>query len=1308
MMTKRHTKLSLILPLLAVMLIALFTCAACSSSAYAIKLERSAITLDKGETANLEYQLTKNGEEDTETEVVVSLSGDSVTYSEETKKITAVKAGKSELTLSVKGNSKTTAKLTVNVPLYEIEIKGGASQKADFGGEDIVEYTVLKDGTKVTDKKVIVSVEGDALKYEKVGNRIYFVKEGTAKVKAALESDPSVFAEKTYTVEKSFWNSGDHQVNKDGMTITDNSVYIPGGNGSQYFLGVLEGGTKYLFKTKLTIPSPSALGSQTVGVTHDLDRNNAGLWFGINSPDGANGGKYRIYVKNFYGGWAGQDFVKYTNVEFSSDTVEVITVRDGNKFWFSIDGYCGTFTLPAAGDKNYISADTQTWAGIFSQERKLTATDFSYTLDEEAIAEAKTLCESPVAKFEITNSGVNKLVKGTSFTYTAKVIASDPANVPAVDWSLDKSAMTSGADGTAIADGTLMLAADAAGVVTVVATCGGKEVRIDVAILSESLADENETVKVDGGVVLGADGTVTFTEEFNYNNATLGDTDYTEVYYSATLKNKVKGDFEFAFTLTDMKSSATPKFMVSLGNSLGNFIFTSNGVSVKTQYVDTATKEFMEGALTAQFAAADTLEVVIKVVGGHYKVTVNGTELDFGGKDPVRRVEDYGAERPVLFTTGAGTSVKVSAISLTDKADADFIVLNDNTTVVTGGIQSVMIPPVNNSWVGKDKGLSTTFWGGLLPEGDYTVSMNVKFSAPMADAKLGIQIGNFEYHVNNKVKSSNIIHGQLYAGSWGDAPGNNSNITTVNNAFNVSIKKISGTVYFFIGDTLIASHANAPADRILKFWTFDDGSTPVSDNVAVTDLTVTEGATIINISGDNAVQVGNSATYTVQVLGGNEDDIVWALNKDGLTAGKDGTSFDAATRTLTFANDAAGTVVITATLGGVTAEFTVTASDQPADQNTALAESKGGVKQDVANGKLIFDDAAANGVTSEDKYSEASGYYAILNTAANTRATIQDNFILEFTVSDYVTTAQYPKLMISLGGKFEQFYVVYKNGKGQIQTFTHAYNNGSTKYDGGWINSAEFDAAASQTFKIVCEDGFYKVYVDNTEITGWNEDGNSRTLIRNPENMGKPCNVMFSTNADTTATVSNISLKAVTGKEGKVTTHLSNSISVNEATEEVTFTFTNAQVFEPANQYVFADRIYTHGAVGANSEITFEVKFNDAMSDGKLCVKFDSDRAMSIISAGSNIKGEYIWAWGGSEKANTNFLVDGKIKVKIIVTNNVAKGYLWETSTNDYTYLIGGNQSEVSSNGVISFCTVGAGDDVGKTVTISNISVTNS
>lgn len=1301
MMKKRHTKISLILLLLAVMLIASLTCVACASSAYAIKLDRTSVTLEKGESAELEYQLTKNGEADTQTEVVVSVKGDSVTYSKETNKITAVKAGKSELTLSVKGNSKTTAKLSVNVPLYEIEIKGNAVQKADLGGEDIIEYTVLKDGTKVTDKKVDVTVEGDALRYEKIGNRIYFAEVGTGKVKASLADDSAVYAEKTYNVTKSFWNSGDHQVNKDGMTITDNSVYIPGGSGSQYFLGVLEGGTKYVFRTKLTIPSPSALGTQTVGVTHDLDRNNAGLWFGINSPDGANGGKYRIYIKNFYGGWAGQDFVKYTNVEFSSDTVDVITVRDGSDFWFSIDGYCGTFTLPAAGDKNYISADTQTWAGIFSQERKLTATDFSYSTEEEAIAEAKTLCESPVAKFEITNSGVNKLVKGTSFTYSAKVIASNPANVPAVEWSLDKTAMTSGADGTTIADGTLSLAADAAGVVTVIANCGGKEVRIDVTVLSESIADENDVVKVDGGVVLGGDGSVTFTEEFNYNNANLNDTDFTEIYYSASLKNKVKGDFEFAFTLTDMKSASSPVFMVSLGNSLGNFFFTNNGVSVKTQYVDLNTKEYAEGTATATFAAADTLEVVIKVVGGHYKVTANGAELNFDGKDPVRRIEDYGEERSVLFTTGAGTSVKVSDITLTDKADADYIVLNNNARTTENGFVADIVT-LGNGWDAKDKGVNKIFYAYALPAGDYTISMNVTFNTALSDGKLSINIGGNDFYVNNKLADGAVI------GQWTNFSGETRTNITQPGKFKVELKKIGNDMYFFIGNTQVGDKFGvAGIGTTLSFWAANFAGSSDGATAEVSDLTVTNGATIIMLGGDNTVQVGASAVYSVTVLGGNEDDIVWALNKDGLTAGKDGTAFDAATRTLTFANDAAGTVVITATIGGVTAEITVAASSQPANQNTALAESVGGVKQDVANGKLIFDDAAANGVVSEDRYNENSTYYAILNTAANTRATIQDNFILEFTVSDYVTTAQYPKLMISLGGINEQFYIVY-NREGhvnRIETYANSLSaDKNNTFGGQWVSSADFaagfDTTDSHKYKIICQNGFYKVELDGVELTEWKMNSDARILVRSPESMAEPCNIMFSTNSDTTATVSGVTL---TQLGGDVTTHVSKHITVEKGADDketVTLAFEKTVNWD---NYTIAPRLYTYGSYGKNSVITFDVKFNANMADAKLAIKLtDSSRVVTLCTAGDFVhKSEICGEWGG---VSIGAARDSVIKVTITVVNGQA------TVVFNDAYTVPG--SAIDTNGKLSFCTFTetSGDTTGenKTVTISNISVTNS
>lgn len=1301
-MEKRHRKISLIVVLLAVLLIASLSFVACTTaSAYEIKLDRSTVSLEMGEEYELTYSVTYKGEIDGEAEVVVSVSGNSVTYNAETKKVTAVKTGKSELTLSVKGHEKASATLTVNVPEYEIEIKGGSSQNVDLGGEDIIEYTVLKDGTKVTDKKVIITVDGDALRYEKIGNRIYFENEGSSTVKAALESDPSVYAEKTYNVIKSFWNSGDHQVNKEIMTITDSSVYMPGGGGVQQFLGVLDGGTQYVFRTMLTIPSAATLGTQTVGVTHDLSMNNYGLWFGVNS---VNGSSYRIYIKNFYGGWAGIDSVVYDNVEFSSDTIEFITVRDGEYFWFSIDGYCATYILPTSGSHT-ISAETATWAGIFSQERKLTATNFSYSVEEEAIADAIALCESKIAKFDVTNKTVNQLVKGTSFTYTAKVVPTAGVPAPAVEWSIDKTNMTSGAAGTTIADGTLNLAADAAGVVTVIATCGDKEVRFDVHVLSESLADENDTVKVDGGVQIGEDGSVIFTEAFNYNNETLNDTDYTEVYYAATLKDTVKGDFEFAFTLTDMKSASTPKFMVSFGNTLGNFIFTNNSVSLKTQYVDLSSKAYEQGTVTATFAAAETLEVVIKVEGGHYKVTVNGEELSFTGKDPVRNTEDYGAARPVLFTTGAGTSVTVSNITLTDKADAEFIILNDYSRLTADGFVTDVVTGLD--WNAKDKGITKTYYSELLPAGDYTISMNVKFNTALADGKLSINIGGTDFYVNNKISGGAVV------GQWGNFSGDTVTSVTKTGTFKVELKKIGNDMYFFIGNTRIADKYDVSGlGRTLYFWAANFGGAVSGSTVEISNFTVTEGATVITLSGDSAVQVGTSATYTVTVIGGSEDDIVWDLNKDGLTAGKDGTSFDAQTRTLTFANDAEGTVVLTAAIGDVVAEITVSTSNQPANQNTALAESVGGVKQDVANRKLIFDDAAAEGVADEYKYSEASGYYAILNTAENVRATIQDNFILEFTVSDYVSTANFPKLMISFGGKFEQFYIAYSSEGARIEAFLVDLTGNSN--NGRWVNSenfAGFDKNAEHTFKFVCEDGYYKIYVDSVAAVFTSE------IFRSVDTMAFARNVMISTNAGTTATVSNISLTPVSGKEGVVRATYSNSFTQN-GDGSITAKF-DARTESGRDGYHNAKSVYTYGEyIPDNCEITLEVAFNDGnYPDETLLIRFGSDRSIGVSMNNGTAKIEQQWTFTGFALSTNNRMVDYTVKIKITVENGyvtAVRAMEHDTDGNemgwstDKVALNDGYAEDQKVNGFLSFATFVYNDPSNNSVTVSNIVVTNS
>lgn len=1050
----------------------------------------------------------------------------------------------------------------------------------------------------------------------------------------------------------------------------------------------MDGASKYVFKATLKIPTDLP-NDQSVGIGNTLDLNNSSLWFGFQGSDTQ--GKLRLLIKNFYGGWAGNDTkpTEYAAMTFDTDTFDCTVVRDGLDYWYNIGGMIGTFR----DTSGKVQADQNTWVGIYSQERAVTVSNVDYSFDNDDIAAAKEACAKPVAFFEVTNKAVDTIVKGDSYTYTASVIyAPNVADKPVITWEADTIGVTAGTAEIGASTGTLTVSEDAAGVVKITAKCGGKEVSFDVTISTESLAKENDVLSVNGGVELNADGSIVFPET-RTQGMTLSDTAYQDVYYSAKLKAALKGDFTLSFTVSNLAPSSNAKILVSLGGVGNNFFISNNKVTINGQYVN-GSKQLASGSLTANFTAAETLEVVIKVVGGHYEVTVNGDKLSFGG-DVIRRVEDYVAATPALITVDAGTSCKVDGITLTDDADAEYIVLNDNTTLIDNGFESVMIAQRDGKWVGKDFGESLTYFAEMLPAGDYTVSMNVKFSVAMTDAKFGISIGAWEFHVNNKTATAGGIQGQLYGGGWGNAPSGNSPITSIDEAFNVTVKKINNSYYFYIGGTLIASLDNGPSERLMSFWTFDDGSAPANSKVQVTDISVTQGAVIITIDGTDAMQVGETAAFEARVLGSQEA-VVWSIETDGLTAGKDGTSIAADGR-LTLANDAEGYVVVVATIGDVVAKQRVNVSQQPANQNTAIAESVGGVKQDVANGKIIFDNADKDGVN-EEQYDETKGYHAILNSAANQRIVIHDNFIIEFTVSDYVTNATYPKLMISLGGRHEQFFVVY-NREGhinRIETFAQSLDKeGTGAYGGQWVSSdefASFDNTIAHKFTIKCEDGFYTVYVDDVEIQEWKMDANSRVLVRNPETMLKDSNIMFSTNAGTTCTVSDVSVKSIEGKEDQVAKYVSRNITENNGSITINTVH--------GNWNDSAGMLYTYGTIGDNCEIAFDVKFNDNMSDGKLCVKLDGGvNAYTICLENGNMKVEVRDRWGGRYDSTTLVYTEA-IRVKITITNGVA------TMTLNDTYTV--NNDSVNSQGILSFYVHNTnGADYSKSITISNIVITD-
>ncbi len=1309
-MRRMSTKRNLVLLLLVLAIALSFVLAACSGggsgvgggTAYNLTLDRTSISLDKGQAIELSYQLTKNGEIDTESKVNVSVNNNCVTYDAATGKLTAKESGIAVVTLTVDADKKVTAKLNVSIPEYTISIKGAGDTAAEvnLGSEEVIEYGVYRDGILVKDKKVNVTVikgleEGAAtVTYKEIGNRLNFIAQGEAAVKVELADDPTVFATKTYRITKSFWSS-DKQVNKSVMQIVENGndddyVIFPGGGGNQYFLGVMEGGSKYVFSADLKIPTLTT--SHSIGLGHTLNTNDNSLWFGLKSASSGNG--YRIYVKDYYNGWGvGKDMFPdtYDNIIFDSDVVSFTIVRDGQNYWYNIGGYVGTYT------STNIGADAESWAGVYAQEQALTITNFKYATDDEAIDEAKAACEVECIKLTVANAGVNKLVKGTTYVYNATKVCR-PGTNPEITWELDKTGMTNGAEGTTIVNGAITLDADAAGTAVVIAKCGEKEVRINVEILQTSLADENDMLTVDGGVTINEDGSIEFPEMYNAANATLSATDYGDEYYSAKLKSTVKGDFELSFKITDLKTVAGSCYLVSLGEKYGNFMFTRTGVTLVAPYAERADypKFNKSGDLSATFEAAEEYEVTIAVVKGFYKVTVNGTELVFGG-NATRRIEDYTVARNVLITTKAGTSMVVSDITLIDKPDADYILLTDKSQALTegNGFESGYIA---NDWGTKNDMAASVYYGGLLPDGDYTMSMNVMFNNAATDSKFAVQIGKYEFHICNKLAGGDGIQGLLFFNNnWGEAK-RVASVTAANKTFKVTVKKIGNDIYFHINGELIGKKTANPADlsNIAFTYTFDwsNVASPAGTTVKVTDWTVNAGAAVISVSGPDGLQKGTTSTaYTATVIGSTSTP-VWTLDDSGLTAG---TATWNADNTLTLSSDAAGSVVVTATVGDESASITVGVTEQPADQNTALAESKGGVKQDVATGTLIFDDPSKNGVADEGAYSEGGEqYYAILNTAANTRAVIHDNFELEFTVSDYATTAQYPKLMISLGGKNEQFYVVYfADGRSQIQTFINSVevNNPSNAVGGQWVNSPEFsnfNQNMAHTYKIKCQNAVYTMYLDGNEITGFNMNGQERQLLRNPHDIVLNSNIMISTNSGTTATVSNIKLTQLGGDT--VVKTMATNISVND-NGDAQFTFIHRDWNDSAAA------VYTYGAVGDNCVITFDVKFSDNMSDGKLCVRLDGGvNAYTICLENGNMKVEVRDRWGGAYNAVLDYTQT--LKVKITIVDGVANMVINETYVP--------NNDGITSQGALTFYTHNTNSaDYAKTVTVSNITVTN-
>ena len=121
-------------------------------------------------------------------------------------------------------------------------------------------------------------------------------------------------------------------------------------------------------------------------------------------------------------------------------------------------------------------------------------------------------------------------------------------------------------------------------------------------------------------------------------------------------------------------------------------------------------------------------------------------------------------------------------------------------------------------------------------------------------------------------------------------------------------------------------------------------------------------------------------------------------------------------------------------------------------ENDILSVNGGAILNDDGSVTFPTENIDTDGVGDEQNYSNQT-------YSANLKQVVKGDFTIEFTVSGYSENADYPKLMISLGGSHNQFYVVYnnigeENAVYRIETFTNTINaSGSYWEAGSWCNS---------------------------------------------------------------------------------------------------------------------------------------------------------------------------------------------------------------------------------------------------------------
>lgn len=509
----------------------------------------------------------------------------------------------------------------------------------------------------------------------------------------------------------------------------------------------------------------------------------------------------------------------------------------------------------------------------------------------------------------------------------------------------------------------------------------------------------------------------------------------------------------------------------------------------------------------------------------------------------------------------------------------------------------------------------------------------------------------------------------------------------------------------------------------------DPSNTPVAEatypgfysqetDLTITDYSVTYDEAEVDAmieagyTGDIAIEAGCFVNPSVtEFVVGTSRTFVWSTGPDYATEGlalrvndeyKDHVTITG--NVIELAKDAPeGTMVIELVAGESKVLDTISVpvvTKSSGGENDQLV-AKGGVILNE-DGSVTFPEnmMGVNGVGDETAYDATPEYGVDLK-----QQVLGGDFSIEFDVSGYKANVEFPKLGVSLGGKWAQFYIAYKpDGTCRIETMTQSVESNANQ----WNNSesfASFDATATHHFKIESKDGLFNAYLDNSDTPlTWNMDGQARHLAVPTASMYATLPIRIMTNG-VSATVSNI--EVTTGSLDDMPDAYIAEDGTNRVTDNgdgsYQFTFTDGGWgvrYDRLRGYAMKELTNLVGPY----TLSYDVQFAEGMMDGKFILQIGDHGFHLVNSTG----------WGNKIEHDANNSFGPNSNTFAIGTDLVYHATLVNDGEGNVTFSAKGTSGETASFTVTGVTWQAAyfwafneqGPDYGKTATLSNLVVT--